>query len=328
MRDTTSYCNNLNATEKPLSHFYRNQPREDVPSLRRLIVLLTVIFLIWLFWPLAQTSPDKAPGQFIDLADGTIHYDQAGVPNRTPVILLHGFGASSFSFRHNLAPLSQDYLVLAPDALGFGFSSKPTGADYSAQAEIKRLRSFMDTLNINKAVLIGNSMGGRNAILFALEYPERVSALVLINSAGHNSENRDSPLLRLPGVATLFLKISSSRPAVKAILRSLFYDNDKVTPEVVEGYRLPLRLPGTPSVLRALSETESPPALIPRLPEITVPTLIIWGKHDPLFPLPDAEHYLNIPNSTLVQIDEVGHLPHEESPDEVNRLILEFLKEH
>ncbi len=296
--------------------------------MRRLIILLTVILLIWLLWPLAQTSPDKAPGQFIELADGTIHYEQAGAPNRTPVILLHGFGASSFSFRHNLAPLSQGRLVLAPDALGFGFSSKPTGGDYSALAEIKRLKSFMDSMDINEAVLIGNSMGGRNALLFTLEYPQKVSALVLINSAGHKNENRDSPILRLPGVATMFLKIASSRPAVKAILRSVFYDKDKVTPEVVKGYRLPLRLPGTPSVLRALSETESPIALTPRLPEITVPTLIIWGKHDPLFPLPDAEHYLNIPNSTLIQIDEAGHLPHEEKPDEVNRLILDFLQEN
>ncbi len=291
---------------------------------RRSAAISLVVLVAWLLWPVNGTRSEPAPGKFASLPGGAVHYEQAGSEGRTPLILLHGFGASTFSFRHNLVALSGERLVLAPDALGFGFSDKPRDGDYSAPAEVERLKSFMDNMSIERAVLVGNSMGGRNALLFALAYPERVAALILLNSAGHRTEQRDGFLLKIPGAAHAFLKIVSSRPVVRAVLRSLFYDPDQVTETVVDGYRKPLRLPGVTCVLRALAQTPPPPPLLERLPDIKVPALVIWGKYDPLFPVADANKYLALPGAVLMTV-EAGHLPHEERPELINEAILHFL---
>lgn len=302
------------------------KPMQKQPlSARKLSAILLLALLAWLLWPVADTRPEAAPGKFIHLPGGAIHYEQAGSGERTPLILLHGFGASTFSFRHNLVALSDDRFVLALDALGFGFSEKVRDGDYSASAEVTRLKSFMDEMNIERAVLVGSSMGGRNALSFALSYPERVAALVLLNSAGHTTEQGNALLFKIPGAANVLLKIVSSRPVVRSVLRSLFHDPDLVTEEVVDGYRKPLRLPGVPGVLRALTQTTSPPPLLEQLPNISVPALIIWGRYDPLFPVADARKYLALPGAVLL-IVEAGHLPHEEKPEVVNEAILQFLQ--
>jgi pimeloyl-ACP methyl ester carboxylesterase len=293
------------------------------------LAYIAVIFFLWLFWPAATLDPARhAPGEFIKLRDDTIHYEEAGSSQTEyPLLLLHGFAASSFSWRNNLTVLSAEYRVLAPDGLGFGFSDKNAHRDYSATAEVERIKEFMDAMGIGKAVLAGSSMGGRNAALFASTYPERTAGLILINSAGaeNTMEGRGGFIFRIPGLANAFMRIGTSRPVIRALLGSIYYDKSRVTDEVVTGYRTPLVVRGTPAMLKALSAVGEAPELAPLLPELTVPTLVIWGEHDPLFPLEQADFFMKIPGAKLVVVPQAGHLPHEEQSDMVNHQILEFL---
>jgi pimeloyl-ACP methyl ester carboxylesterase len=299
--------------------------------IKTVLAVTAAVLLMWLFWPAATLWPtEHAPGSFVELSTGRIHYEEAGAESDgDPVVLLHGFAASSFSWRHTMPALARHRRVLAPDGLGFGFSDKRRNGDYSATAEVERIREFLDATGVERAVLAGNSMGGRNAALFAATYPERVSGLILINSAGAREEGRrgGGRLFRIPGFANAFMRIATSRPAIRAMLGAVYLDKNKVTDEVVEGYRKPLLVRGTPGVLPALSSTAEGPSLALLLPAIETPTLVVWGEMDPLFPLEQADFFLQIPDSRLVVIPRAAHLPHEEQPDEVNRALEQFLNQ-
>ena len=249
--------------------------------------------------------------------------------NGTPVVFIHGIGASLYGWRYQLPPIvAAGYRVVAFDNRGFGFSDKPAHG-YSNAAYAHLVVSLFDSLGIASAVLIGHSMGGAIAAEVALSYPDRVRGMVLIDAAGYG--------VRWPGVLKLarwpflgaLVTSFRGRWVTGRILRSTFADPSKVTEADVDQYYAPVPDPSLGRALRGVLREFSFDSLGGgRLGKVETPTLILWGDADRWIPLRDGSRFAReLPRSEFVVVVRTGHDAAEESPDQVNRLLLDFLKE-
>jgi pimeloyl-ACP methyl ester carboxylesterase len=250
------------------------------------------------------------------------------------VILLHGLAASADIWEKNLEALAEGYRFYAPDLPGFGLSERPKEPLSSAML-IRFLADFMDTLGIDRATLIGLSLGGALALGFALTHPDNIEKLVLVSSAGLGKET--SLALRLasiPGVGELFIR--PNRRAMACLLRRIVYDADLITEDFVDRYYGYLKIPASReaivSVLRgALTFRGVKPEVLgpflTGLRTITVPTLIVWGRQDRIFPVRHAFRAREeIREATLYVFEKCGHLPNFEHPQTFNRIVRTFLR--
>jgi len=248
--------------------------------------------------------------------------------NGTPVVFIHGIGASLYGWRYQLAPLvAAGYRVVAFDNRGFGFSDKPAHG-YSNAAYTHLVVSLLDSLGIASAVLVGHSMGGAIAAEVALAHPDRVRGMVLIDAAGFG--------IRWPGVLKmarwpLLGAVATSfrgRWITGRIVRSTFADPAKVTAADVDQYYAPVPDPDFGRALRGVLREFRFDTLGGRLGSLQTPTLILWGNADRWIALGDGARFAReLPRSEFVVLDRTGHDAPEESPDQVNPLLLAFLKE-
>jgi len=248
--------------------------------------------------------------------------------NGTPVVFIHGIGASMYGWRYQLPPLvAAGYRVVAFDNRGFGFSDKPAHG-YSNAAYSHLVVSLLDSLGIASAVLVGHSMGGAIAAEVALAHPDRVRGMVLIDAAGFG--------VRWPGVLKmarwpLLGAVATSfrgRWITGRIVRSTFADPGKVTAADVDQYYAPVPDPNFGRALRGVLREFRFDTLSGRLGSLQTPTLILWGNADRWIALRDGSRFAReLPRSEFVVLDRTGHDAPEESPDQVNPLLLAFLKE-
>jgi pimeloyl-ACP methyl ester carboxylesterase len=249
--------------------------------------------------------------------------------NGTPIVLLHGIGASMYLWRHQIGPLvAAGYRVVAFDNRGFGFSDKPAHGYHNADYA-RLLLSLMDSLRLGSAVLVGHSMGGAIAAEVALAHPDRVRGLVLIDAAGYG--------MRWPGVLKVarWPLIGALATAFRArwitgrIVRSTYADPRKVTDADIDQYYAPVPDPNFGRALRGvLREFRFDTLAGGRLATMQSPTLILWGDEDRWLSLGDGTRFSReLPRSELVVLQHAGHDAPEESPQQVNRLLLDFLKE-
>jgi pimeloyl-ACP methyl ester carboxylesterase len=249
-----------------------------------------------------------------------------------PLLLVHGLLGYSFSWRFSIPTLARRSTVYAIDLMGTGFSDRPAALDCSFKASAQHLLQFMDKTGVASCDLLGTSHGGAVSMMAAALAPDRVRRLILVAPVNPWSAHgkRLSVLLTSALVAPLFLKLA---PRVRIFDRfyhgRLFGDRRHMPPDSIEGYRKPMRIPGSYeyalAVLRSwnhdLSELES---MLPRIAHI--PTLLIWGSLDAAVDPASAAHLKRqFENCCLVMLDGVGHLPYEESPEEFNRAVAEFL---
>ena len=272
--------------------------------------------------------PHSQYSKFADVDGLRIHYLDKG--EGTPVVLIHGYTSSTYTWKDEFDELAKRYRVIAIDLKGFGFSAKPDG-DYSRRAQGELVARFLRGLNVEGAWLVGNSMGGETALNVAVDHPEMVSGLVLIDSAGIKVAGRTSLApwyLQLPVVGRLLTALAlTSDSLVRAGLEKSFYDDSKISDERVAAYYQPLKTQGGQlSATRARAQFELLP-VEDRIDSIKVPTLIIWGAEDELIPL-EAGRKLNelIGGSKLVVFEECGHVPQEEMPERVLSEIIGFVK--
>ena len=245
-----------------------------------------------------------------------------------PVVFVHGFGASLYSWRKTLpAVVAAGYRAIAFDNRGFGFSGKPAGG-YDNAAYARLLVALLDSLGISSAVLVGHSMGGAIVAEVALALPDRVRGLVLIDPAGYG--------IRLPGV----LKVARW-PVVGAVapwfrgrwitgrlLRSTYADPTNVSDANVDQYYAPVPDPGYGRALRGVLRQFRFDTLVGRLAALDPPTLVVWGAADRWIPLRDGSRLASdLPRAAFVVIPQTGHAAAEEAPDAVNRSLMAFLKE-
>jgi len=251
-----------------------------------------------------------------------------------PVVFIHGFGASLYGWRHTLSPVvAAGYRVIAFDNRGFGFSDKPapqSGGEklYTNAAYARLVVALLDSLNLPSAVLVGHSMGGAIAAEVALAYPARVRGLVLIDAAGFG--------VRWPGVLSVgrwpgaggVAAALRGRWMTERVLRSTYGDPSKVTEEDVDQYYAPVAEPGYSRALRGVLRQFRFDTLIGRLGTVAAPTLVVWGAADRWIPVRDGSRLATeLPRGAFIVLPRVGHAAAEEDPDEVNRLLIAFLKE-
>jgi len=267
-----------------------------------------------------------APGTFLQVNGTRVHYVEAG--RGDPVVLVHGLGGSTFSFRYTIPELAQHHRVVALDLRGFGYTERPADGDYSLTAQATLVHQVMGRLGIERAAVVGHSMGGNVALRLALDYPERVSRLVLVDAATDHEFLRRSHAADLVMAAAPILSLVTLQRARfrRNAIRAVVHDPAFVTPEVVEGYFRPLRMRGQARAFALLARHVRRDAPL-ALEQVRPRTLVLWGEHDRLVPLARGEELARrLPNARLEVVRSAGHLPLEEQPAICNRLLLEFLR--
>jgi pimeloyl-ACP methyl ester carboxylesterase len=278
-----------------------------------------------------SSTPSIPEDRYVRVKGINTRYWQMG-DRGSSVILLHGGNGSIEFWLYNIAALAQQHRVYAFDMVGAGKSDYPD-ADYSLTYQAEFLKSFMDVLAIASATLVGNSMGGAVSLQFTRFYPDLVDKLVLVDSMGLGKEiNFGIRLITLPAIINL---LRPGRWMIPAMLRSNFYNGRALPPEWIE-LRYPVfAIPGRNQVILQLGRgnftllgvrEDVYQPIVDSLPQITQPTLIIWGDRDRIIPVKHA--YIaaaGIPNNHLQIFPNCGHHPYLEYPDRFNDLVLEFL---
>jgi pimeloyl-ACP methyl ester carboxylesterase len=262
-----------------------------------------------------------------------IKYHELGTGDT--IIFLHGFGASSYCWRHVSAALSLKYRVILIDLKGFGLSDKPLDEKYSASDQADIIINFIRKNNIQNVTLAGHSFGGAVTLLTYLKLSEEgdnpIKSLILIDSAAYKQKIPSFiAMLRIPVINKLILSILPDNFVVKWILKESFYDDKKITDEMIKTYVSLKRLPGAQYALIKTAEQLTLPHLdeiTEKYKEIKAPVLIIWGREDEITPLSIGQRLeKDIPNSKLVIIPQCGHIPQEEKPSEKIQISSDFLK--
>ena len=294
--------------------------------MRKLWIAIGAIFgAVIALWRFLFRKPEELdwrevpkPGRLIDLQGESIHYLEEGTG--PPVILIHGFGGHTFSYRNLLPDLAAGHRVVALDLLGFGYSERPKEADYSHSAQANRVVRLMDALGIEKASLVGHSMGGEIAMRVAAGWPERVERLALVASVSGDRV----PTLPVTPLVKPFL-CAVSRLFGKRMLRASFYDKSRMTEEIWDTYHRPSLIHGSMDGLyKIMQHTRKDPKI--KYEEIVAPMLLMFAQHEKIVPGWMRNRLRKrFPEAEIVVIDDTGHLLLEERPAECNAVLRRFL---
>jgi len=248
------------------------------------------------------------------------------------ILLLHGTASSLHTWDGWTRRLSPSLRVVRLDLPGFGLTGPHPSGDYSASATVDFLERFADAAGLRRFAIAGNSLGGYYAWRFALRHPERVSALILIDSVGYPVASGTSSavalqLARMPVVSEL-MRFAPIRGIVERSLRDVYADPSRVTPALVDRYEALMLRPGNRTAMGDRARAERRPVGWQRLPQLRVPTLVMWGELDPWLPVSHGERFArDIAGSRLITYPTLGHLPMEEDPERTAADALEFLRQ-
>ena len=257
------------------------------------------------------------------------HYVVAG--EGSPVLLIHGLGASMVVWRENIAALAQRFKVYAIDLPGHGDTDKPD-IEYDADFVVEYLRKFVESLGFSEIAIFGNSLGGGLALMIALAHPELVSKLALIDSGSLGREV--SIWLRLPSIPVIGeLLTNGPIDSAEFMLRKALFDKSLATKELVAELRRTNSLPGArEAVLKIIRNFISIWGVKRQyvrardVNRLDMPVLIVWGAEDRMIPLKHAYRAArNISKVDLLVLADCGHIPQLERAAEFNGIALEFL---
>lgn len=270
-------------------------------------------------------------GNFIKVKGVRLHYIDKG--EGETLLLVHGLGAYSYTWRYNIDPLSRHYRVIALDLKGFGFSEKPIGPGYSIDHHVDLVNQFLIEMGLKQVDYIGSSMGGEIALRLCLKQPSRIRRLVLIGSSGYR--DKLAKHLRFLGFLpyTFLVKQFVRRKFLKyetlsKIVKEAYYQPHFISKEEIDNYLYPVYSKGfEESYMTMLREFDFGKMKV-QYSHISHPALILAGEKDQVIPY---DHSLRLSkdlrNSQLITIKETGHFLHEEKPGQINELILKFLTE-
>jgi len=244
----------------------------------------------------------------------------------TPVLYVHGHLASSATWEDVLIAASAGHPAIAVDVPGFGASDRPWPYDYSVVGEARSLFRFLDARGIERAILVGNSLGGAAALLVAADHPERVAGLVLVAPATPESPIAwPARILRTPVIGEIAFALANRSLAARGLRSWQYARAERVTPQAIDDAWRPMTVPGTRrAALAAIRSDPKPHVGLER--RVLVPTLIVWGEKDRLIPATDAPRVqASIAGSRLVVIPDAGHLPQREQPEAFARAVAEFV---
>ena len=270
------------------------------------------------------------PSQFLTVGGLAVHLrDEGPRDDPLPIVLIHGTSASLHTWDGWAAALHGERRVIRFDLPGFGLTGPSADADYGIAAYVRFVLAVLDTLQVERVVLAGNSLGGEVAWRTALAAPQRVERLVLVDAGGYAFTSRSVPLgfrlARLPVVRDLAGSLLP-RSLVERSVREVYGDPARVEAALVDRYyELALR-EGNRRALVQRFEQVHPGAAAASIPRLRVPTLVLWGGRDRLIPPEHAAAFgRDIAGSRVVVFDELGHVPHEEDPARTVAEVRRFL---
>jgi pimeloyl-ACP methyl ester carboxylesterase len=272
-----------------------------------------------------------AKGKFVIVADKKVHYIEKG--DGKPIILIHGFLYHTVMWKKNIDALAEKFKVYAIDLWGWGYSERLKKTEYSFELYGKQVTEFMDVLNIKKAALVGQSMGGGISVYVAAHYPERVDRLILVDPAVIPFPmSTIGKIYQLPFIGEFLNAIPGDTLMKNNIRTEWFYDKNKATEEYIKEVLQPTCIKGSYSGgLYVLRHVLKPPYVEREanlLAKMNKPILMIHGREDKLVPL-DTSKALNDlwKESKLVIFEKARHSPHEEYPERFNKLAIDFLSD-
>ena len=284
------------------------------------LLLVLVAAGIWLWTPDKDRASLEAryangPQDFVEAAGLRLHVRDTGPRGAPAVILLHGLGASLHTWETWAQALAIDHRVVRYDLPGAGLTGADPTGDYSDERGMQILIALMDHLGLQRASLIGHSMGGRLAWRFAAQHPGRVDKLVLVAPDGFESPGFEYG--KQPDIpATLkLMQYVLPKALLRMSLAPAYADPAALTGELTTRYHDLMLAPGVRAAMIARMEQSVLKDPVPTLQTIQAPTLLVWGEQDAMIPVGNAADYLRaMPRATLATFPRVGHLPQEETP--------------
>jgi pimeloyl-ACP methyl ester carboxylesterase len=280
------------------------------------------------------------PGNYWQWQGNSIYYVCGGEkqPKRPPLLLVHGFGASTDHWRKNIVQLQEHFQVWAIDLLGFGRSAKPN-REYSGNLWRKQLHDFITEVIGEPVELAGNSLGGYAALCVAAEYPQSVAGLILLNSAGPFSQSETQPakrpnylgrsirsILLQPWASFLLFQYVRRRSTIRKTLEKVYLDRAAITEQLIEDIYRPSCDCGAAAVFNAVFKTPQGEKIDVLLSKMQCPLLMLWGEGDPWIDarakgLQFRQYYPQLTEYYL----KAGHCPHDEIPELVNQHITDWI---
>ncbi|MBD2253218.1 alpha/beta fold hydrolase [Nostoc parmelioides] len=304
-----------------------------------------------------NTAPSitPIPGQYWQWRGHKIYYVRAGEkqPQRPPLLLVHGFGASTDHWRKNITGLCDDFEVFAIDLLGFGRSAKPK-LQYGGDLWRDQLHDFITEVIGQKAVLAGNSLGGYACLCVAAQLPESAAGVVLLNSAGPFSETQATPepealqsqiqppkqssplqkifgdsvkwIFRQPLAQFLLFQYVRQGWVIRQTLEKVYLDKSAITNQLVEEIARPAYDAGALDVFVSVFSSPQGEKVDVLLKQLTCPLLMLWGEADPWMNARERSQKFRLYYPELTEhFLRAGHCPHDEVPNQVNPLLQEWV---
>ena len=284
-------------------------------------------FTPWNSQPLNEWAQKYAKGKFIDLDGKSTHYIEKG--EGKPLILIHGFFYDSFTWHNNIDLLAEHFKVYALDLWGFGYSTREP-LDYGYPLFTGQVLQFMDKLKIEKASLIGHSMGGGTSIYFSVKHPERVNKLVIVDAAAMpNSLPFLGKLTNLPMLGELMFGLNADFFRKMALKTNWIKDPKFINEEYFENVTRFQKVKGSSEVMLKILRKQffhTIPDKVKDLGKMNKQMLIVWGKHDTAIPVARGQEMHDLlPGSQFEVFEDAGHCPHDETSVQFNTLVLSYL---
>ena len=285
-------------------------------------------FVTWSSQPLAGWAGKYARGKFVDLDGLQTHYIEAGQGD--PVILIHGFFYDTHSWDGNFQALAEHYRVFALDLWGFGYSTRED-LDFGYPLYARQIDLFMEAMGLEKAVLIGQSMGGGAIVSYAVTYgSERINKVVLVDPAILPNK---LPLMgrigNLPLVGELLFSMNSDFMRRMTLGNTFIYNKDHITPEYFEKVTRFHKVENSTAIMLKILRRQFFHTLgeeIVEYAKLEIPTLIVGGRQSAGIPIELTRQVHQIVVGSKLEIyDQAGHCPHDEQAERFNQDVLNFL---
>ncbi len=300
-----------------------------------LLVFVAVIFIAFGYKDktVKELTANYAPppSAFIAVDGMEVHYrDEGNQADSVPLVLIHGTGSSLHTFDAWAAGLKKEKRVVRMDIPAFGLTGPFPNRQYSIQHYVDFMNHFLSALGIQKCIIGGNSLGGEIAWNYTVQFPGMVKKLLLIDAAGYPLESKSVPIgfkIARMSVINRLLTFITPRLMVKMSVENVYADKSKVTDALVDRYfDLTLREGNRQALIDRLNIPTDTSA-IPLIRNIQQPVLIMWGNQDLLIPVKYAYRFHNdLRDDTLIILNNTGHVPMEENPQESLAALLAFLK--
>lgn len=257
--------------------------------------------------------------KFISIDENKIRYLESGNSDNI-LVLIHGLGASAERWEYVIPHFQNNYRVIVPDLIGFGYSDKPL-VDYTTEFFSEFLKKFLEKLEISKPVIIGSSLGGQITAEYAIGNNNSIQKLILVSPSGVMKHS--TPALDAYVMAALYPDQQMAKNAFEMMSGA----SKDIHPKIIENFVKRMQLPNAKmafmSTLLGLKNSE---ILTEKLSSITVPTMVIWGELDPVIPVKYADSIVStIKDCRFYRMDGCGHTPYVENPEGFVKIVKEFL---